>query len=258
MKSIKNISLSLLTLGAVSLAAITPASASSLIWNWDGIGADPNGAGNPLSIQASFDPTTDIFSWTVTFDQLTDGFTLAVSPGPNPKGADDLAILYVNKYEEAAAFVYNGKNDSTSHLNHPSGAGGGPIPLENNLDTTWLNNISVSNVGDVRTYDIEIDATQINMFGDTVNPPLNDWTGIAFGQEIGVWFHWWDQAVVKFDDTTGTPDAWWGEALPCGDCDPRQGWLDISHQPIPEPNSALLIGIATSLILVRRRFRSRL
>ena len=127
-----------------------------------------NSAGNFDSINASFNTSTNRFVWNVMFsNQVTDGDTLAISPGANPKGhAGELASLYFdfsNGSPRVNAFAYNGVNASNSWQDgNGQVAGNQAADLIHGInDTSWYK-ASVVDAGGKRTFNLSVDATTIN------------------------------------------------------------------------------------------------
>jgi len=114
------------TFGGVALGALALAAGSSSagVWGWSWERGDTNVSdrgGRFDRLETVFDSRTERLTFDLWFEnQITDGFTLALNDGPNPKGhAGELALVYVDASDTADArvnvFAYNGLNTQTSY-----------------------------------------------------------------------------------------------------------------------------------------------
>ena len=229
------------------LAALVAAPAVAGTYTWNHVPAAnsySNSAGTLLNVTTSFNTNTNVLSWYATFGAVpnssslfTNGFTLALTDGPNPKGNDgELAILYFDARTATpilTAYGYNGKNDTTSYKDG-SGASGTQTPDRiwsslNDPTGALLDIKAVVNNDGTRTLGFTMDATLINEHAPLY--PQNDvYSGIAYDSMIGYWFHPFAGLSTTY---VGNFLSNWGWS--------RQGWLDGSNgRVIPEPASALL------------------
>ena len=109
----------------IVMALAGSALAAPYEWNFAGE-AHNNVAGTITSAKMKFNSNTQVFSWDVTFGdgvaKGTDGYTLAVSTGPNPKGhAFELALIYFDATDmnsvAVSVYRYNGENNASSFSN---------------------------------------------------------------------------------------------------------------------------------------------
>jgi hypothetical protein len=246
---------------ALALAA-GGASAAQHQWTWNR--GDPgnydlnDAAGKFTRVRATYDTVTKNFFWEVSFDDtMTQGITLAVNNGPNPKGhAGELGLLYVDVRDAAnpklLAYGYNGQNSSNSWQD-----GNGPQAGTQAADTIltslvtprdWLNSVQVVDVGGKRTIRFSIDATPINnrtpMYPDLVDP----WTGVQFADKIGLWMHTYKGLNAAYDQA-GWLTQWSRSA---------EGWFDGSNfgtTLIPLPHAGGLAGLGLLGLAAGRRRR---
>jgi hypothetical protein len=251
--------------GLAVFACAAVAHADTYVWDWQtsdgGYVANGTGTGGGAmeSIHAEFDSVTNRFTWNVVFGSSdTQGYTLAVNSGPNPKGhAGELALLYFDATQptnaRVTAFAYNGQNSFTSWQDGNGVAPGNQAPdiIHTINDTSWIINKSVDTLsGGRRAFNLTVDATIMNthvpIYPGTGG--VSEWTGIGFGpQNIGLWMH-----TFKGLDTGGYgPD---GQL--CGWNFGGQGWFDGSNiQLVPLPTPALMgmAGLGVAGFIVRRR-----
>lgn len=233
-------------------------------WDWDHTGGPNNGGGVINDAQAVFNTVSKKFAFSANFGNVpnssakTQGFWMAVSPGPNPKGhAGELAIFYMdastidginNKNATLSVYAYNGVDGSTS-FSDGTGSGGTPDRIATSKTSqSWINSLTMmQNQNGTRTFSFDIDATAINSHIPTHPGPGGpaEWTGCAFGQNIGVWFHpvaglttdyRTDGFLKKFDYS-------------------KQGWLDGSNfKTTPEPASMIALALG-AVAMLRKRSR---
>ncbi|MFO0858250.1 MAG: PEP-CTERM sorting domain-containing protein [Phycisphaerales bacterium] len=251
-----------LILGAAAVAMIAgTASAEVFVWDHAVTPADGtnNAAGIFESIHAEFDTVTNRFQWNATFsNQVTRGYTLAVSPGPNPKGHNaELALLYFDASTLSApkvtAYAYNGANAFTSWQDGNGNQAGNQAPdlIHGINNTSWIQNASVVDAGGKRTFNLTIDASTIQNHVPLYNSPAvdGDWTGLAFGPSLGLWMH----------SFTGLSAGYLGNGALCGwDYNGSQGWFDGNNYslvlvPLPAPAMMGIAGLGVAGFVVRKR-----
>jgi hypothetical protein len=233
-------------------------SAMATVWTANiNPGSNQNSAGgNISSITATYNDATRQFGWTVDYsDRTTNGYWLAVSPGPNPKGrAGELAIVYFDATNLAAprvsVYEYNGLNDNNS-FQFRSVAGQGTPPAATTQAGVLLGSSSAGtipgltataqNIGaNGRRLTLTLDASSIQAY----NPAGGGapWTGLSFANQIGVWFH----------SVTGLSATYNGNNLTS--FNGTQGWFDSNNiTTVPTPAGALALGMGGLLAARRRR-----
>lgn len=234
----------------VALAAglATTATADEFFWEWNAgdTGVNNNG-GSIENIKALFNEDTNRFVWDVTFsDQVTEGYTLAITGGPNPKGiAGEVALLYFDASGGSpivTAYGYNGLNSQTSYKDgQPQSGDQAPDRVATSLvDFPFVNQASVTDFDGKRRLSLTLNATTVQSHLPPVNP--GEWTGLAFGEQIGIWFH----PVKNLSSSYGQDGfltSWSG----------NQGWLDGSgFQTTPTPGALALLGLG-GLCATRRK-----
>ena len=124
---------SALVAGALACAVAGGASATTYVFDSTSVAQNPS-AGFIERITTTYTPSNNAFTWSVTFaDQLTTGYTLAVSPGPNPKNnPGQLALIYFDASDTSdvavSAYGYNGLNALNSFVDGNGAVAGVQAP----------------------------------------------------------------------------------------------------------------------------------
>lgn len=224
---------------AAVLSAVLAASASAsatIIYDYNR-GAGVFGGNSGLSydsVNANYNTGTEEFSFTVDYDgAAADGGWLVISPGANPKNStQELGIAYFDAQSgDAWIYAYNGQNNDNSWEETPF------LAYFEDAYTT-INGVAT----------LAFDTTDLNAQLET---------GFAFGQRIGIWFHpsadltaaGSDQGLTMFTPrSNGWLDTNWD-----GNCNnPNNGCVTA----VPEPSSALLLGLGIGVMGLRRRMRA--
>jgi hypothetical protein len=257
-------------LGAVlALATAGAADAGFHQYNFN-FGQSPTNpaAGRIDTIKAEFDADSNRFLWDVTFDVssvVTRGFWLAVSPGPNPKGhAGELAIIYFDATNlgddmtvtpKFTVYNYNGLNANSSWFDGSPAAGTqAPDRIFSSLDagaSSVISQLSATDTGNTRRFVLEFDASIVQNHTPLYpNPQGDDWTGLAFGSKIGIWFSHFGglNATYGADPSQGSYNYLTGWSYT------NHGWLDGANyntQFVPAPTA--LAALAAAGLVGRRR-----
>lgn len=245
--------------GVVTMVAA--AQAQVKVWEWPGGGGN-NAAGEIRKITATFNTITNQMTWHANFGPVpgssslkTDGFHLVVSPGANPKGhAGELAILYFDGSSAGSpkltAYNYNGVNGNNSYLDGSQASGTqAPDKIKSSVASMdWINSMTVRDEADgSRTLGFDIDATAINGHSP-MYPGNTPWTGLEFGDKIGVWFHSYAGTVTSYG-----PDGYLSTLNM-----KKEGWLDLENQQtstVPEPTTMAATGLFLAGLIAKKRRR---
>ena len=224
-----------LLLSVVGLALLPkPSLSATFRFQTEGNLPGNKGAGRITEIDTTYDTETELFNWSSTFTPnahgvLPDGAWLVVNDGPNPKGhGGELAIAYLDELNQQVSFYeYNGANKSNSYRS-PG----------NFLASTGL---TTDRTADSVTFSFDYDATDLNSLdlGD-------NWQGISFNDEIGIWFHGVSGLHTSYDEQELEEFIY-----------QSQSWYDVSHketEKIPEP-SMLLGMLAIGGFVANRKLR---
>jgi hypothetical protein len=224
----------LLATGSLALGLLAASSVQATTWSFGTSSGFGSTLANQLSsYNVSYNDANGDFRLRTTFAPNTsvDGYWFVASAsGQNPKGTfNELAILYADfGTKRVSAFEYNGQNDANSYNSNASFIG----RYENAL----------TQVGN--TWTLSINDAAIRSFNDGNNGA--DWTGIKFGQNIGIWFHWFDGSFTynASNKLTGVHIR-------------SQGWSDRTGDKttkVPVPATLPLIGLGlVGLGLLGRR-----
>ena len=249
----------------VASALLAPATAEAGYWRYTH--SSPSSAWYK-SIQTEYDPDSKRFLWDFTAGSGVNGYWLVVSPGPNPKGyAGELAILYLDANGLTAnstitpkltIYGYNGQNGILSYMDGSQAAGvqtPDRIFSSLNPDTTGtIMQLSASDTGGLRRFTVELDATIIQNYTPLHNGGAMgvEWTGVAFGQQLGAWFHPSAGTTTSYGTNPANPDFNWltsfsytGQA--------SFDTVNLGTQWVPAPGAMALLGLAGAVGGRRRR-----
>jgi MYXO-CTERM domain-containing protein len=247
---------------AAAVAALS-GSAMATVYSWNFAAGQPQGpglgtyginnsGGTIASMTASFDNVSNQFSFAVQFsNRTTNGFWLAVSPGPNPKGhSGELALIYFDASNQSApratAYAYNGNNASNSYLDGTSRPGTQTPDFIGALINGVNSTLTFANTsGGGRRLSMSFDATfiQNHLPLDPIDRARNEWTGLAFGQNLGIWFHAVDGLQTSYNSQGRLTNFSYT----------KEGWLDgEGFTTVPTPGAAAALALA-GLASARRR-----
>ncbi|WP_163833328.1 hypothetical protein [Spartinivicinus ruber] len=228
--------------GAVSLAAIyTSNTIAAPIYQYEINNPASNPAGGKITnITTRYNSDNQTFSWQATSQkangQYTDGFWLVVSDGPDPKGhVSEYAIMYGDLATGTlTSYIYNGRTTyNTWQLD------------QNYISSTGANFINVSDNGNERTFNFELDTTQINSLLNTA-----EWNGVEFGEKIGIWYH----------PSIGSTFAYNADGSLQNFAVTQSGWYDAANQTtvnVDTPATLSLFLMTLALVpLIRNRRRT--
>lgn len=255
-------------------------------------------ATNQFVWEATFSTNPTSGGGSPDFSALPTGFTLVVNDGPMPKGhLGELAVLYFEAEEffnsglttgeaSLSAYAYNGASSASAHRTSDgrdvqSQTPAPPDQIVSSRNVGQLSSLVVTlNQDDsgsqaTRSMRIEFDASEINNHNpdqpsvafdpdnpDSTTPLPEGWFGIGFAQEIGIWFHPFNNInpeYIESGDEAGFLEH--GVAGPTV----NDGWQvlranygffdeeNLDAELVPEPASAMLLLAGVSLMAVRRR-----
>lgn len=250
---------SITTTAALAAAAIAASTAGATTYIFDFERGDPgsygirDNGGTIQSIYSTFDTVSQQLSFSVTFsDDITEGFTLALNDGPNPKGhGGELALLYVdldhNGSTAVTAYSYNGKNLNNSWRDGDGSTSGNQtadfIDSSEAPSSTLMTSSNIARSAGALTASFTIDVSGINSH-NPMYPGNSPWTGLAFGEKLGIWFHTWTNFDATYDQNGGMTSL---------TANGGHGWMDgTNFTTIPTPGSIAIIG-AAGLVATRRR-----
>ncbi len=186
-----------------------------------------DGGGDIKNVTTSYNEATDDFEFSLTVGPESDGFTLALNGGPNPKGHEaEMALVYFDASGPEPVitiYAYNGLNTLTSWQDG-SGDPGAQAPdtiLSSLTNPELFDFITVSTDSDGNNvFSFALDATLIQEH-DPLYGPDGEWTGVSFGDLIGMWLH-----PVTGLETSYNDDGYLSQWTITG-----QGWYDTANRP---------------------------
>lgn len=219
-------------------------------------GANVWQSGAPQVAQAFFTPQSGRYEFSTTVTgSATDGFWLAVSPGPNPKGhAGELALLYFDASNandiKLTAYNYNGKNGGDSWRNGNGSGGAADKIISSVTNKSWINSLFVrSNSDGTRTMGFDINANTINRHKPRY-PGSSAWTGMSFSnRDSGIWMHTFDIRDIAYG-----ADGFLTKLSTV-----ETGYIDGNHigaKAVPEPGTMAALA-AAGLAFWRRRKKAQ-
>ena len=160
---------------------------------------------------------------------VANGYTLPISPGPNPKGiAGELPIFYVewdSGTVNASAFVYNGSASESGRQSYRDFNGdgvtdGGDYIASSLATPSFLISSSVTpGAGGSISVVVELDVAGVNAHTPLVNPA--EWLGAAFTNTVGVWFAPQNLTTIEYN-AAGKLVNWQRNQI---------SWVDTSNRP---------------------------
>ena len=192
-----------------------------------------DGGGDIEHVAAEYDTTGGEMTFSMVITDDSDGFTLAINDGDNPKGhAGEMGLFYFDGTGEqpvVSVYAYNGHNAQTSWADgSPEGGTQAPDQIASSLaDDSPFSDISITIDADgnkVMSFTVDADALGEHVPAYPGPDGAEEWSGAKFGDEIGIWLHPVKGLETSYDDN-GFLDSW--------DAD-SQGWYDTAHQPTEE------------------------
>lgn len=252
---------------SAAVVAMLAGAADAAIYTWNRTVTSSDNRNNSggvfESLAAEFDTATNRFVWNATFsNQITRGFTLAVSPGGSPRGdSAEVAQLYFDASNLSApkvtAYAYNGRTSPSSWYDGNGLVSGSQTPdmIHGATNTSWIQHASVVDANGKRTFRLVIDATMINNHDPIYDQSsaVGDWTGVRFGPLLGVWMQTF----------TGLQTSYASNGRLCGwsynDC--YDGWYEsgcnnVVLVPLPAPVMMGLAGLGVVGFVARRRVKA--
>lgn len=224
------------------LCAMAPAEATTFTFDKDNTGGKLD-VGQHANIKTTYNTETEFFTWSSTFrrdavngsGRLAEGAWFVISDGDMPvSNVDQYPIFYLDGLKERVSiYNYDGEVNERSYLN------------ETLLDSFDLHVTEDTSAGE-RTFAFSLDATEINNkdFGD-------DWEGVVFGEEIGIWLHGVDELTTAYNGEELTEFTF-----------KKQGWYDVENiptmsdaEPVPEPGTVAALGLFAAAAASRLRKR---
>ncbi|MGB4708313.1 MAG: Ig-like domain-containing protein [Fuerstiella sp.] len=214
-------------------SAESTADGTEYIYNYNVVTPEGSDAGGDIQqVSTSYNSTTNAFSFRVVIADAvgngrTNGFTLAINDGPNPKGhGDEMALFYFDNSGSqpvVTAYNYNGQNDFSSYQDEA-------LVSSLSADSPFTSIEASYDENGNHVFSFNMNATSIVQHSDG-----EDWTGVSFNKSLGMWLHPMTNVNTTYGDD-GYLDSWSFSA---------QGWFDTKDQvaeevvlfiaPEPEP-----------------------
>ncbi len=190
-------------------------------------------AGDIKNVTTSYNETTNELSFSMvisdpTDGKITEGFTLALNDGANPKNEPgEMALFYFdasgNGTPVVTAYGYNGLSSSSSAFDGSEASG---IQAPDKILTSLAGGNPFTNISSTidangnHVFSFTLDATSIvdhvPLYGDPA-----DWTGVSFTDALGIWLHPKTDIDTSYDQD-GYLTEWHSTA---------NGWYDASYEP---------------------------
>jgi len=187
--------------------------------------------GDIHEFDVSFDPVENNFTMKLIVSDVsgrtTNGFTVALNDGDNPKGyPGEMAMLYFDASGSDPAvtiYGYNGLNAYSSYADGSSASGTqAPDKIASSLvDADMFDYITVTeNPDGTRTLEFSMDASAV-INHDPAYGDGSDWSGVAFDDTIGVWLHPMSNLDTEYGSDGFLSD--WNYSA--------SGWYDVADKP---------------------------
>lgn len=215
-------------------------------------------AGLINAFSTSYDDVSQQLSWSITFGgqpdgsdfHRTEGFWLVLTPGPLPLTHGQVAQLSFDASGPTpvlTGYAYNNSGGVSSFFDGSSVPGNQPadkiFSSLNDVNNVVQSLSFVENPDGTSVMSFTIDATTINSHAP-LHPGVLPWSGVAFGEEIGIWLH----------TMTNVNSTYNGGGFLSSYEFARHGWVDlVDGETIPAPGAVSLLVLAGMLGTRRRR-----
>ncbi|MGM0421558.1 MAG: DUF5801 repeats-in-toxin domain-containing protein [Pseudomonadota bacterium] len=187
--------------------------------------------GDIHEFDVKFDPVDNAFTMKLTVSDVdgrtTNGFTVAVNDGDNPKGyPGEMAMIYFDASGIDPAITiygYNGLNAYSSYADGSSASGTQAADkiASSLVDADMFDYITVTENDDgTRTLEFSMDASAV-MDHDPAYSDGSDWSGVGFDDTIGVWLHPMTDLDTEYGSDGFLSD--WNYSA--------SGWYDVADKP---------------------------
>lgn len=235
---------------------------------------------NVSALTTTFNPTTQQFTFEATLTPNTVGsevnsFSLVIGDGNALEGrTGEIATLYFDATREGtpvvSLYTYNGADSATSFrfADFQQAAVDGSVAPDTlatsfgaGTGADFLNGAAVvENADGSRTFSVDIDASEINGHVPTVaSPDGGDFFGLQVAQELGIWFHTFQQTFETTYDENGffVPETGNANLVATGFAVASNfNTLDLTGLQavlVPEPATAVMALTGLGLLAGRRR-----
>ena len=233
----------------------------------------------------------DVQSLSLAFDQETENFTFEATLAPNTNGTSvnsfsllvgdsesltgrtgEFALVYFDATRPGepvvSVYAYNGASAATSFrfADFQQNAVDGSVAPDQiasslNSSLSFLNSASVQlNDDGTQTFSVDIDASGINDHTPSVPSPNGaDFFGLQVAQELGIWFHTFEQNFETAYTAEGflVPETGNANLVETGFAVASNfdtlDLLNLTGTVVPEPASLLVVVGGLGLIAGRRR-----
>ncbi len=235
---------------------------------------------NVSALRTTFNPTTQQFTFEATLTPNTIGsevnsFSLVIGDGNALEGrTGEIATLYFDATRAGtpvvSLYTYNGADSATSFRfadfqNEAIRGSVAPDTIATSFfdgeAASFLNSASVvENTDGSRTFSVDIDATEINAHTPTVASPTgDDFFGLQVSQDLGIWFHTFQQTFATTYDGNGffVPETGSANLVSTGFAVASNfNTLDLTGLTsvlVPEPGTVVMAVGGLALLAGRRR-----
>lgn len=244
-----------LVAASAALSSTTLADVYEYSWNESSSIDLFDNAGEFNEINASYDTNTERLTWEISFfDQVTDGFSLSISPYANPESTEgQLAVFYFDATGDDVVVTAYGSRGYDNRRSYSDGSMLSGIQSPDLVlgastvsGSSAVIQASTEDIRRERVVTLEVDLSGL-MGHDALYRTGGAWTAAKFGETLGFKLYTFADLTTEYNED-GSIESWNYE---------RFGWFEregqVTTHSIPTPGTAGLLGLGGLLGARRRR-----